>query len=240
MRIRNREVYIDIRPTALSANAYDDNAYSSKKGAITYGIFSITRTRRRISGISRRARRTGRARVSGRGARRVSRRRAWRIPGDTGRCTRRRSSANVATPAIRTAIAGRHLCHRSRRDQTLPVSQHLRLAEQRRAILVLPGFRRAEFHCRVPMVWVLLGVLRHRFESDSLVHVLLKPGNEREQPEGCSLCFLRLIFLTMMKLMLSRRLMRRLFRLYEEDPFASEKPLDLAFMMFIMPYKFGD
>lgn len=193
MRIRNLKVYIDIRPTALSANAYDDNAYSSKKGAITYGIFSITRTRRRISGISRRARRTGRARISGRGAWRVSRRRAGRIPGDTGRipgrCTRRRSSANVATPAIRTANAGRHLCHRSRRDQTLPVSQHLRLAEQRRAILVLPGFRRAEFHCRVPMVWVLLGVLRHRFESDSLVHVLLKPDNEREQPEGCSLCF---------------------------------------------------
>lgn len=180
MRIRNLEVYIDIRPTALSANAYDDNAYSSKKGAITYGIFSITRTRRRISGISRRARRTGR------GAWRVSRRRAGRIP---GRFTRRRSSANVATPAIRTANAGRHLCHRSRRDQTLPVSQHLRLAEQRRAILVLPGFRRAEFHCRVPMVWVLLGVLRHRLESDSLVHVLLKPDNEREQPEGCSLCF---------------------------------------------------
>lgn len=50
-----------LRPNALSANAYDDYAYSLK-GAITYGIFSNTGSRRRISRIPRRTRRTWRAR----------------------------------------------------------------------------------------------------------------------------------------------------------------------------------
>lgn len=46
-----------LRPSALSTNAYDDYAYSLK-GAITYGIFSNTGSRRRISRIPGRTWRT--------------------------------------------------------------------------------------------------------------------------------------------------------------------------------------
>ena len=146
-----------------------------RKGAITYGIFSITGTRRGISGISGRARHTG-----GFG---VSRGRARGIPGDSGR----RSSADISPAAICPANADRYICHRPRRDQTLLISQHLHLAEQRRAILVLSDLRRTHFDCRVQMVRVLLGILRHRFESDSLVYVLLRRKAKENQPAGCSL-----------------------------------------------------
>ena len=120
-----------IRPSALSANAYDDYAYSLK-GAITYGIFSNAgwtwRTRRTGTWSTRRTRRT---RVSG-----------W-ISGDSRGYTGRRSSANGSSTAIRTANVGHHICRRPRWDQTLSVPQHIHLAEQRRAILVLSDLRRA-------------------------------------------------------------------------------------------------
>lgn len=154
-----------VRPSAFCANAYDDYAYSLK-GAIRFGTFSSTGNQRRISGFPRRTWHAGRTGVSGWIPRGIS-------GGHTGRSTGRRSSADDSSTAIHTANVGHHICHRSRRDQRLPIPQHVHLVEQRRAILVLPGIPRTYFCRRVQMVRIILGVLWHRFEPDSLIHVLL-------------------------------------------------------------------
>lgn len=132
------------------------------KGAITYGIFSNTGNRRRISGDSGRTWRAGRTWRTWRTW--VSRWRSRRISGDSGtsgRRTGRRSGADGPSAAIRAANAGYHIRHRPRGNQTMPVPQHIHLAEQWRAILVLPDIRRAQFNCRVQMDRFLLDVLRH-------------------------------------------------------------------------------
>lgn len=65
----------------------------------------------------------------GAGRTRFSRRSPRGISGDSGRCTGRRSTAQCTSTAIRTANAGLHICRRPWRDQTLPVPQHIYLAE---------------------------------------------------------------------------------------------------------------
>lgn len=128
-----------VRPSAFSANAYDDYAYSFERSDHIWDFFQ-----HREPAEDFRVSQADLARREDRGFRVDS-------PGDfrgisgghTGRCTGRRSSADDSSTAIHTANVGHHICHRSRRDQRLPVPQHVHLVEQRRAILVFPGIPRA-------------------------------------------------------------------------------------------------